>query len=88
MSSWFNISLEAQNDAVSTFLNNDKIVSWRPHPQLPDGIRNPLVEAVGRMPRAWLMPPKTGEIFDTYQAGQARVLGLFVTNRSYHGTIR
>ena len=75
ISPWFNISLEARDDAVFTYVDNDEIVCWRPHPELPDSIRNPLVEAVGRLPLSWLLPPRHGETFDTYQEGQERVLG-------------
>jgi hypothetical protein len=73
---WFNVILSPHPEAVFSYVNNsDEVASWRPYPELPEGIRNPLVEAVGRLPRAWLMPPKEGELFDTYQAGQQRVLG-------------
>ena len=72
---WFNISLEVKSDAVFSYVEGDEVISWRPHPELPDGIRNPLIDAVGCLPRKWLMPPKNGEVFDTFLAGQERVLG-------------
>jgi hypothetical protein len=72
---WFNISLEVKSDAVYSYVEGDEVISWRPHPELPDGIRNPLINAVGCLPRKWLMPPKNGEVFNTFLAGQERVLG-------------
>jgi hypothetical protein len=71
---WFNISLEVKSDAVYSYVKGDEVISWRPHPELPDGIRNPLIDAVGYLPRKWLMPPKNGEVFDTFLTGQERVL--------------
>jgi hypothetical protein len=38
------------------------------------GIRNRLIEAVRRVPEAWLLPPQDGEVFDTAEEGQQRVL--------------
>jgi hypothetical protein len=74
----FNLSLPARLDNKFFFIdeeNDDVSVSWTPHPDLSEGILNRLVEAVGRLPRAWLMPPTDGEVFDSFQAGQQRVLG-------------
>jgi hypothetical protein len=71
---WFNVSLEPHDEAVFNYVNDqDEVTSWRPYPELPKGIRDRLVEAVSRLPRAWLMPLKDGEVFNTYQASQARV---------------
>jgi hypothetical protein len=73
----FNLCSPADSNAVFSYIDEEAedSVSWCPHPDLPIGIRNRLVEAVGRLPRAWLMPPKDGEFFDTAQAGQDRILG-------------
>jgi MULE transposase domain len=73
----YNLSYPALPGAVFSFVDEEaeESVSWFPHPDLPVGTRNRLVEAVGRLPRVWLMPPKDGELFDTAQAGQDRILG-------------
>jgi hypothetical protein len=71
---WFNISLKVESDAVFSYFEDEEVVNWRPHPELPESIRNPLIDAVGRLPRKWLMPPKDGEVFDTFLTGQERVL--------------
>ena len=74
----FNVSVPARPDATFIYtdeMNHDLSASWCPHPDLEPGIRNRLVSAVGRMPRAWLMPPQDGEVFDTVKEGEARVLG-------------
>jgi MULE transposase domain len=73
----FNLSIPARLGDPFYFIDedNDASVSWCPHPDLSDGIRNRLVDAVRRVPRAWLMLPADGEVFDSYQAGQERVLG-------------
>ena len=71
---WFNVSLKPHDEAVFNYVNDqDEVTSWRPHPELPKGIRDRLVKAVSRLPRVWLIPLKDGEVFNTYQAGQARV---------------
>lgn len=73
---WFNISLASRDGADDDTDDDDaEVINWRPHPEPPKGIRNPLVEADGRLPRARLMPPRNGEVFDKYQAGQERGLG-------------
>jgi hypothetical protein len=76
-SATYNVSVPALPDAVFSFVDEDaeESASWSPHPDLPVGIRNRLVDAVGRQPRAWLMPPSDGELFDSHTDGQARVLG-------------
>jgi hypothetical protein len=68
----YNLSAPAIADAVFSFVDEEagESISWRPHPDLPVGIRNRLIEAVGRLLRAWLMTLKDGEYFDTAQAGQ------------------
>jgi MULE transposase domain len=74
----FNVSIPARPGATFTHtdeMNDDLSASWCPHPDLETGIRNRLVLAVGRMPRAWLIPPQDGEVFDTVEQGEARVLG-------------
>jgi hypothetical protein len=73
----YNVSIPALPNAVFSFVDEDaeESASWSPHPDLPDGIRNRVVEAVGRQPRTWLMPPKEGELFDSHTEGQARILG-------------
>ena len=48
---WFNISLEVKSDAVYSYVKGDEVISWRPHPELPDSIRNLLINAVGCLPR-------------------------------------
>ena len=48
---WFNISLEVKSDAVYSYVKGDKVISWRPYPELPDGICNPLINAVSYLPR-------------------------------------
>ena len=71
---WFNISLEVKSDAVYSYVEGDKVISWHPYPELPDGIRNPLINAVGYLPRKWLIPPKNDEVFNTFLTGQERVI--------------
>jgi len=72
----FNLCVPARPDAVYTFIDEEagESTSWLPHPDLPAGTRGRLVAAVGALPRKWLMAPKDGEVFDTAQAGQDRVL--------------
>jgi hypothetical protein len=48
---WFNISLEVKSDTVYSYVKGDEVISWRPYPKLPDGIRNPLINAVSYLPR-------------------------------------
>lgn len=72
---WFNLSHEVESDAVYSYVQDDEVASWRPHPELPESIRNSLINAVGRLPKRWLMPPNDGEVFNTLLAGQERVLG-------------
>jgi hypothetical protein len=73
----YNLSYSALPGAIFSFVDEEaeESVSWSPHPDLPVGTRNRLVEAVGRLPRVWLMPLKDGKLFDTAQVGQDRVLG-------------
>jgi hypothetical protein len=73
----FNLSVPAGSNAVYSFVNEEaeESTSWVPHPDLPAGTRGRLVAAVGALPREWLMAPKDGEMFETVQAGQARILG-------------
>ena len=47
---WFNISLEVKSDALYSYIEGNKVISWRPHPKLPDSIRNPLIKAVSYLP--------------------------------------
>jgi hypothetical protein len=51
----FNLSIPARLGDPFYFIDedNDASVSWCPHPDLSDGIRNRLVDAVRRVPRAW-----------------------------------
>ena len=50
---WFNVSLKPHDEAVFNYVNNqDEVTSWRPYPELPEGIRDYLVKAVSRLPRA------------------------------------
>ena len=72
---WFSINLEVKSDAVYSYVEGDEVISWCPHPELPDGIRNPLINAVSYLPRKWLIPSKNSEVFDTFLTGQVRVLG-------------
>jgi hypothetical protein len=61
----FNLSIPALPDAMFIYIDEERnsSVSWSPYSDLARGIRNPLVEAVGRLPRAWLLPPRDGEVF-------------------------
>jgi hypothetical protein len=73
----FNLAVPALPSAVFSYFNKDLdcIVSWSPHPDLLSGIRNRLIEAVGRLPRRYLMPPIDGELFENLQAAEDRVMG-------------
>jgi hypothetical protein len=73
----FNIVQPALPDAVYSYFNDelDCSVSWSPHPTLVAGIRTRVAEAVGQLPREWLMPPVDGELFDSVQAAEDRVMG-------------
>lgn len=74
----FNVSVPARPDATFVYideLNDHLSASWCPHPDLEPGIRSRLISAVGCMPRAWLLPPQDGEVFDTVEEGEARLLG-------------
>jgi hypothetical protein len=65
----FNLSLPARLDNKFFFINeeNDDVsVSWTPHPDLSKGILNRLVKTVRRLPRAWLIPPTDGEVFNSF----------------------
>jgi hypothetical protein len=72
----FNVSAPALPNHTFIYVDEESgdSVSWCPHPDLEEGIRDRLVDAVGRVPRKWLLPPKDGEVFNTYQEGQQRVL--------------
>jgi hypothetical protein len=72
----FNVSAPALPNHTFIYVDEESgdSVSWCPHPDLAEGIRDRLIDAVGRVPRKWLLPPKNGEVFDTYQEGQQRVL--------------
>jgi hypothetical protein len=68
----FNLCQPARANAEFAFVNDDdESVSWNAHPDLTPGTRNRLIEAVHYMPRAWLPPPRDGEMFDTAEEGQA-----------------
>jgi hypothetical protein len=73
----FNVSIPALSDGLFSYHDEDLdiSVSWSPHPNLVPGIRQRVVEAVGRLPREWLAPPIDGELFDTVQDAEARVQG-------------
>jgi hypothetical protein len=73
----FNLAVPALPDAVFSYFNEDLdcSVSWSPHPDLLSGIRNRLIEAVGQLPRRYLMPPINGELFESLQAAEDRVIG-------------
>jgi hypothetical protein len=64
----FNLSILARLSDPFYFIDEDNntSVSWSPHPDLSDSIRNRLVDAVRRVPRAWLILPTDGEVFDSY----------------------
>jgi hypothetical protein len=71
----YNLALPAVPGATYTYIAGEASVSWCPHPALVPGIRDRLIGAVGRLPKAWLMPPQDGEVFDTAEEGQQRLLG-------------
>jgi hypothetical protein len=64
----FNLAVPALPNATFVYADeeSDASVSWSPHTDLAVGIRNRLVDAVGRLPRKWLLPLQDGEEFDTY----------------------
>ena len=64
----FNLSIPARLSDPFYFIDEDNnaSVSWCPYPDLSDSIRNRLVNAVRRVPRAWLIIPADGEVFDSY----------------------
>jgi hypothetical protein len=71
----FNLSRPARANAEFVFVDEaGDSISWNAHPSLAPGIRNRLIEAVRRVPEAWLLPPQEGEVFDTAEEGQQRVL--------------
>jgi hypothetical protein len=72
----FNLTQPAQPNAVYSYSDEDLdySVSWTPHPDLISGIRERLIGAVGRLPRSYLLPPFDGELFESLQAAQNRVL--------------
>jgi hypothetical protein len=47
--------------------NDDASISWSSYPDLAPDIRNRFINAVGRLPKAWLMPPQDSEVFDTFK---------------------
>jgi hypothetical protein len=73
----FNLTHPAQPNAVYSYVDEDLdcSVSWSPHPDLILGIRERLVKAVGCLPRMCLMSLFNGEVFETLQAAESRVLG-------------
>jgi hypothetical protein len=72
----FNLCVPTRPEAVYSYIDEEgESTGWLPHPDLPAGIRGRLVAAVDALPREWLMAPKDGEIFDSVQSGQNRVLG-------------
>jgi hypothetical protein len=64
----FNVSAPALPNHTFIYVDEESgdSVSWCPHPDLEEGIRDRLVDAVGRVPRKWLLPPKDGKVFNTY----------------------
>lgn len=73
----FNLSVLALPGAIFSYSNADldTSVSWMPHPDLLEGIRNRVVEAVSRLPRKWLLLLIDGEVFDTLTAAEDRLQG-------------
>ena len=73
----FNLSVPALPGAIFSYSNADldTSVSWTPHPDLLEGIRNRVIEAVSRLPRKWLLPPIDGEVFDTVKAAEDQLQG-------------
>jgi hypothetical protein len=61
----FNLAVPALPGAIFSYFSKDldRSVIWSPHPDLLSGIRNCLIEAVGRLPRRYQMPPIDGELF-------------------------
>jgi hypothetical protein len=48
---------------------------WSPPSGLTDTARNALIKAVDRVPSAWLLPPRDGELFDRPAEVYARLQG-------------
>ena len=73
----FNLSVPALPGATFSYSNADldTSVSWTPHPDLLEGIRSRLVDAVSSLPRKWLLPPIDGEVFDTVKAAEDQLQG-------------
>jgi hypothetical protein len=73
----FNVCMGSHPDAVFSYRDDDLdvVVSWLPHPNLVPGTRQRVIDAVGLLPRAWLVPPMEGEVFNSAQDAEARVLG-------------
>jgi hypothetical protein len=62
----FNLSRPARASAEFVVVDEaGDSISWNVHPSLVPGIRTRLMEAVRRVPQAWLLPPQDGEVFDT-----------------------
>jgi hypothetical protein len=64
----FNLSIPARLSDPFYFINKDNNISvlWYPHLDLSNSIRNRLVNTVRRVPRAWLIIPADGEVFNSY----------------------
>jgi hypothetical protein len=73
----FNLAQPALPNAIYSYTDEDLdcSVSWSPHPDLISGVRERLIEAVGGLPRRYLLPPVDGELFDSVQAALDRVDG-------------
>ena len=73
----FNVCMGSHPDAVFSYRDDDLdvIVSWLPHPNLVPGTRQRVIDAVSLLPWAWLVPPMEGEVFNSAQDAEARVLG-------------
>jgi hypothetical protein len=73
----FNLRQPAQPNSVYSYVDEglNCSVSWSPHPDLIPGVRDRLVEAVGRLPRSYLLPPFDGELFESFQAAEDRAFG-------------
>jgi hypothetical protein len=63
----FNLTQPAQPNTVYSYYNTELncSIGWSPHLDLILGIYERLTEAVGRLPRRYLMPPVEGEVFKT-----------------------
>jgi hypothetical protein len=73
----FNLAVPALPGALFSYFNEDldSSVSWSPHPDLIAGIRTRLVDAVGKLPRRYLLPPINGELFESIGEADERLLG-------------